>query len=186
MQGTKVIHIFVSQASISILFVYSDTLNFKSCFKDEAKLISTISEGIKTALMDKKKDLKINFEGLIVATSQAINKENSKLINELSLNENIEEDRKKTVKELDSKYFVSIEKSAVKHYSDSVPNFNVMSIKNKKDDFIGWNYILVLEVNNRFEYHNSKNESTHSLNLDYGFAITKIEEIFESESIKVN
>lgn len=179
----KIINVFVSQASISILFVYSTSLDVESCFEKEAEYMSTISKGIKNLLKDNKTDFKINFEGLIIATSETINKENSSLISKLYLKENIEEDRTKIVKELDSKHFESIEKSAVKFYSDSVPDINVMSIKNKKDDFIGWNYILVVEINNRLEYHNSKNENTISIELDFEFTIKKIKEILVKEEV---
>lgn len=179
----KTINILVSQVSISILFVYNTSLDIKDHFEKEAKYMSNISKGIKELLSFKKNDFKINFEGLIIASSETVNKENDSLISKMRLKENIEENREKVIKELDLKHFESIEKSTVKFYNDLVPDINVMSVKNKRDDFIGWNYILVVEINNRLEYHNSKNENTNSIELDFDFAIEEIKKIFKKEEV---
>lgn len=179
----KTINIFISQASISILFTYDVSLNIEDCFEKDLKYISNISKDIKNLLKDKNPAFKINFEGLIIATSETILKNNTSLINKLSLDDGIEEDRKKITREIDSKHFEGIEKSAVKFYKDIIPNINIMSIKNNKDNFVGWNYILVLEINNRLEYHNSNDNNLVSMELDLEFAYKKIIDILEIEVI---
>lgn len=182
-EENKTVNIFISQASISILFVYITPLNIEDCFEKDLEYMSNISKDIKSLLKDKNSTFKVNFEGLIVATSETILKNNISLINKLSLDDGIEEDRKKITREIDSKHFEGIEKSAVKFYTDIIPNINIMSIKNNKDNFVGWNYILVLEINNRLEYHNSKDEDLMNMELDLAFAYAKINDILEKEAI---
>lgn len=181
-EDDKVINIFISQTYISILFVYTTSFGIEEYFKKDLKYMSTISKGIKDLFVEKYSSFKVNFEGLILASSRTILKDDDILANKLSLQEYTEEDRKKTITELDSNHFKSIEKSAVKFYRDD-QNINIMAIKNSKDKFIGWNYILVSEINNRLEYNNSKDEDLASLELNLDFVSEEISNIIKDEAI---
>ncbi len=181
-EDNKTINIFISQTYISILFAYTASLHVKEVFKEDLDYISSISKDIKSFFIEKHPSFKINFEGLILASSSTILKDDNILVNKLSIKEEIEEDRKKIMTELDSKHFKSIEKSSVRFYKDD-KNINIMATRNSKDKVIGWTYILVCEINNRLEYYNSDDKNLKNLELDLNFAREEINKIIKEEAV---
>lgn len=178
----KTINIFISQTYISILFVYTTSFDIEEIFKKDLDFISSISKDIKSFFIKNHPSFKINFEGLILASSSTILKDDNNLIDKLSLKNDIEEDRNKLVTVLDSKHFKSIEKSSVKFYKDN-NNINITAIKNNKDALIGWTYILVSEISNRLEYYNSDDTDKTNLELDLDFAEEEIIKIIKDEAV---
>lgn len=177
-EDDKTINIFISQTYISILFIYTKSFSINECFEKDLNYISIISKGIKDLFLKKHPLFKVNFEGLVLAFSNTIIKDDGTIIDELSS----EEVRKKTITELDSKHFKCIEKSTVKFYEDE-QNINEMAIRNSKDKFVGWNYIFVLEINNRLEYYNSKVEDLQNLELNLNFVREEINKIIKDEVV---
>lgn len=178
-EDDKTINIFISQTYISILFIYTKSFSIDECFDKDLDSISIISKGIKDLFLKKYSLFKVNFEGLILAFSNTIIKDDDTIIEGELL---LEEERKKTISELDSKHFKCIEKSTVRFYEDE-QNINEMAIRNSKDKFVGWNYIFVLEINNRLEYYNSKVEDLQKLEINLDFVRKEINKIIKNEVV---
>lgn len=178
---TKILNIFVSQASASILFTYKVSASFDDMFHKEVDYISSVAQKIKGFFISKYPNFKINYEGLVMASSKHILKDDDIAIPKYNIDLKTEEDRSRIAKEIDDKHIEIIEKSFVKFYNNTRPAINLMAVKNKKETLIGWNYILVIEVHNRLQYNNSKDDNT-SLELDVDFASNKIVDIFKKET----
>lgn len=177
----KDIRIFVSQASLAILFVYKTPINFKDIFDKDVEYISTISKKIKSFLKDINPKFKVNFEGLVVATSKTILKDDEILIKKLNIASDIEEDRKRVTKKIDDKHFYILEKSILRVYN-SEPNINPMAVKYDFNSSLGWDYIVVIEIHNKQEYNLSNNDEKN-LELDLDFAKNRINKHFNEEAI---
>ena len=177
----KTIQIFVSQASISILFIYKITGGVKDYVKKDIEYITKISNNIKNLLSKKYKSFQINFEGLILASSKHILKEDKTSKDKFNIDFSLVEKRERVLNEIDDKHIEMVEKSFLKFYNNTKANINPMAIKNNTNNLLGWDYILVIEVNNKLEYNNSQDENI-SLPLDFDFAYTKLEERFNKES----
>jgi len=176
----KTVKIFISQASITILFIYKASLGFEETVKKDIEYVAKISQDIKDLLSEKYSSFKINYEGLILASSKRILKDDKVSIEKFNINRSIVEERTKVVKDIDKKHTEMIEKSFLEYYNDVKPNINPMAKKTNLNTFVGWDYILVIEIDNRIEYNNSE-DNDMSLPLDYDFAYTKIEEYFNKE-----
>lgn len=176
----KTVKIFISQASITILFIYKVSCVFENTVKKDIEFITKTSKDIQNILVTKYPSFKINYEGLILASLQKILKDDKISIKKFNINTTLVEYRTKAVKEIDKKHTKMTEKSFVEFYAAVKPNMNPMAIKTKSSNLLGWDYILVIEISNRLEYNNTKDENI-SLPLDYDFAYTKIEEYFDKE-----
>ena len=173
--------IFISQASLSILFVYKTSLRFEDIFNKEVEYISDITKKIKEFIKSLNPIFKINYEGLVVASSKIVLNNDEILINSLNINLDTEENRTKVVKKIDNKHFLAIEKSILRNYNPK-PNTNPMAVKYDFDSSIGWVYIVLIEIHNRQEFNISKDDKK-DLELDLNFAKTKIEKYFKEEAI---
>ncbi|MCK9162670.1 MAG: hypothetical protein RBQ81_01380 [Arcobacteraceae bacterium] len=180
-EENKDIHIFVSQASLAILLVYKTPIDFKDIFNEDVKYISTISKKLKSFIKTKISKFKINFEGLVVATSKTILKNDESLIKKLDIALDIEEDRRRVTKKIDDKHFSIVEKSILRIYN-SEPNINPMAVKYDFNSFIAWDYIVVIEVHNKQEY-NISNDNKRDLELDLNFAKDSINKYLYKEAI---
>jgi len=178
----KVIETFVSQASVSILFRYKIAMRFDDLKKDDIEFLKNISKDIKDFISSKHTAFKVNYESLIIASVRRIPKDKQEIIQNYKLNLSVVENRQKTLLEIDDKHLQMVEKSFLKVYDNLKPNINHKAIRYNENNFIGWDYILVLEVNNRLIYDNSCEDSKTSL-LDCDFAYTKIKESFDMELI---
>ena len=65
-------------------------------------------------------------------------------------------------KELDEKYIFIEEKTIMKTYSLDINAINPFLVKNKKDNFIGWNIISFKELNNRLYYNYNEIINNHN------------------------
>ncbi len=176
----KVINILISQASLSVLFVYTKPITFEECNSADMENLKTISKEIKIFLKEKNPTFKVNYEGLILAASKTISKENDSFQKNANISLDIEEDRKRVVKKVDEEHFQVIEKSIIKAY-DQKRNINPMASKYTDDNFIGWSYVLLLEYNNRMQYN--QNKENISLELDFSRAKEKLKSAFLEEEI---
>lgn len=177
---SKILNIFVSQASVSVLFTYKIPTNFEDMFHKEVNYLSDITKKIKAFFISIYPSFKINYEGLVIASSKHILKDDDIEIAKYNIDLKIEEDRRRVAKEIDNKHVSIIEKSFVKFYNNR-PAINPMAVKNKKETLLGWNYILVIEVHNRLEYNNSEDDNT-SLEIDIDFASGKIVDLLKKET----
>lgn len=180
-EENKDIHIFVSQASLAILFVYKTPINFKDIFDKDVEYIATISKKIKSFIKDINPKFKVNFEGLVVATSKTILKDDETFINKLDIASDIEEDRKRVTKKIDDKHFYILEKTILRAYSPEPNIVNPMAVKYDFNSSLGWDYIVVIEIHNKQEYNLSNNDEKN-LELDLDFAKSSINKYFNEEA----
>ena len=111
-------------------------------------------------------NFKIMFEGISIASSMMVEPSNieniKKLLPDTTLDNLTDEYRLRISKELDEKYIFIEEKTIMKTYSLDINAINPFLVKNKKDNFIGWNIISFKELNNRLYYNYNEIINDHN------------------------
>lgn len=179
-EENKTINILISQASISVLFVYTKSLSFDKCYSVNMEQIVSIAKELKTFLRKKNEMFRVNYEGLILAASKSISKEDESLQEKLGVSLDIEEDRRRVVKKVDEQHFEVVEKSTIKSYNQK-QSINPMASKHTEENFTGWTYVLLLEFNNRMQYNQNKEDT--SLELNFLTAKEHLKSSFSKEEI---
>ena len=117
-------------------------------------------------LISKISNFKIMFEGISVASSMMVEPSNieniRKSLPEITFDNLTDEYRLRVSKELDEKYIFIEEKTIMKTYSLDINAINPFLVKNKKDNFIGWNVISFKELNNRLYYNYNEIINNHN------------------------
>lgn len=159
----KVCTIGISQASISIFFRFINENIPLDRMDNEINELKIIIDRIVSFMKQKISNYKINFEGVVVASSRI-----EKLcadITILKVDDKTDELRERVARELDDKYILIEENTVLKSYKLINQVFNPLAIKNKKENFVGWSVILFKELNNRLIYNYNELDNDNRLNI---------------------
>jgi hypothetical protein len=159
----KVCTIGISQASISILFRFINENIPLDRMDNEINELKIIIDKIVSFMKQKISNYKIDFEGVVVASSKI--EKLSTDITVLKVDDKTDELRERVARELDDKYILIEENSVLKSYKLISQVFNPLAIKNKKENFIGWSVILFKELNNRLIYNYNELDNDNRLNI---------------------
>jgi len=158
----KRINIIVSQISITIVVQYKNDYSLEY-LDDEEKYIHDIVINIRTYLKTLISEFVICFESFSVIVNKIYTDFDDVTVQEVT--ENQDESRNITSTEVDDNLFLIEDTSVYKTYKQTQSIIHPILVKNKTDNFIGWNVVLRKEINNRLEYNNTEN-SNGLLNFD--------------------
>lgn len=159
----KVYIIGFSQVTISVVFRYkNDNVHLDNISKETAELEKVV-EKIVDFLSKKIPNFKVIFEGLILGISTvSMKKEDIKI---LDVDDSTDEKRTKLAQEIDNEFIMIEETTVLKSYRLTTQTISPFAIKNKKENFIGWNVILFKELNNRLYYNYNDDSGCNRLNI---------------------
>ncbi|MFX4231480.1 hypothetical protein ACOL3I_08330 [Aliarcobacter butzleri] len=151
----------ISQVSLSIVVRYKNDSFGEDKVKDELILLKEYADKLVNFLINQIPAFKILFEGISIASSKVeTDIENIQVEN---FNDLIDENRIRISKEIDEKYIFMKENVVLKTYK--LGNQNLISpflLKNKKENFLGWEVILFTELNNRLFYNYNEEITSHN------------------------
>lgn len=147
----------VSQMSLTTIIRFKNDMFEEDKTKIELEKLKKYTDKLVDFLISKISNFKIMFEGISVASSIMIELNNieyiKKSLPEITFDNITDEYRLRVSKEVDEKYIFIEEKTIMKTYSLNVNAINPFLVKNKKDNFVGWNIISFKELNNRLYYN---------------------------------
>jgi hypothetical protein len=157
----------VSQMSLTTIIQYKNDIFEENKTKIELEQLKKYTDKLVDFLNSKISNFKIIFEGISVASSMMTKPDNieniQKLLPEIILLDDLtDEYRLRVSKELDERYIFIEEKTIMKTYSLDINAINPFLVKNKKDNFIGWNIISFKELNNRLYYNYNEIINNHN------------------------
>ena len=156
----------VSQMSLTTIIQYKNDIFEENKTKIELEQLKKYTDKLIDFLISKISNFKIMFEGISIASSMMVEPSNieniKKLLPETTLDNLTDEYRLRISKELDEKYIFIEEKTIMKTYSLDINAINPFLVKNKKDNFIGWNIISFKELNNRLYYNYNEIINNHN------------------------
>lgn len=157
----------VSQMSLTTIIQYKNDIFEENKTKIELEQLKKYTDKLVDFLNSKISNFKIIFEGISVASSMMTKPDNieniQKLLPEIILLDDLtDEYRLRVSKELDERYIFIEEKTIMKTYSLDINAINPFLVKNKKDNFIGWNVISFKELNNRLYYNYNEIINNHN------------------------
>lgn len=156
----------ISQMSLTAIIRYKNDIIEEDKTKIELEKLKECTDKLVNFLVSKILNFKIMFEGISVASSIMIEPDKieniRKSLPEITFDNLTDEYRLRVSKELDEKYIFIEEKTIMKTYSLDINAINPFLVKNKKDNFIGWNIILFKELNNRLYYNYNDIIDNHS------------------------
>ena len=157
----------VSQMSLTTIIQYKNDIFEENKTKIELEQLKKYTDKLVDFLNSKISNFKIIFEGISVASSMMTKPDNIENIQKLLpkiilLDDLTDEYRLRVSKELDEKYIFIEEKTIMKTYSLDINAINPFLVKNKKDNFIGWNIISFKELNNRLYYNYNEIINNHN------------------------
>ncbi len=155
----------VSQMSLTTIIRYKNDMVEEDKTKIELEQLKEYTDKL-VDFFSKISNFKIMFEGISIASSMMVEPSNieniKKLLPETTLDNLTDEYRLRISKELDEKYIFIEEKTIMKTYSLDINAINPFLVKNKKDNFIGWNIISFKELNNRLYYNYNEIINDHN------------------------
>ena len=155
----------VSQMSLTTIIRYKNDMVEEDKTKIELEQLKEYTDKL-VDFFSKISNFKIMFEGISIASSMMVEPSNieniKKLLPETTLDNLTDEYRLRISKELDEKYIFIEEKTIMKTYSLDINAINPFLVKNKKDNFIGWNIISFKELNNRLYYNYNEIINNHN------------------------
>lgn len=157
----------VSQMSLTTIIQYKNDIFEENKTKIELEQLKKYTDKLVDFLNSKISNFKIIFEWISVASSMMTKPDNieniQKLLPEIILLDDLtDEYRLRVSKELDERYIFIEEKTIMKTYSLDINAINPFLVKNKKDNFIGWNIISFKELNNRLYYNYNEIINNHN------------------------
>lgn len=156
----------VSQMSLTTIIQYKNDIFEENKTKIELEQLKKYTDKLVDFLVSKILNFKIMFEGISVASSIMIEPDKieniRKSLPEITFDNLTDEYRLRVSKELDEKYIFIEEKTIMKTYSLDINAINPFLVKNKKDNFIGWNIISFKELNNRLYYNYNEIINNHN------------------------
>lgn len=157
----------VSQMSLTTIIQYKNDIFEENKTKIELEQLKKYTDKLVDFLNSKISNFKIIFEGISVASSMMTKPDNIENIQKLLpkiilLDDLTDEYRLRVSKELDERYIFIEEKTIMKTYSLDINAINPFLVKNKKDNFIGWNIISFKELNNRLYYNYNEIINNHN------------------------
>lgn len=156
----------VSQMSLTTIIRYKNDMVEEDKTKIEFEQLKKYTDKLIDFLISKISNFKIMFEGISVASSMMVEPSNieniRKSLPEITFDNLTDEYRLRVSKELDEKYIFIEEKTIMKTYSLDINAINPFLVKNKKDNFIGWNVISFKELNNRLYYNYNEIINNHN------------------------
>ena len=156
----------VSQMSLTTIIQYKNDIFEENKTKIELEQLKKYTDKLIDFLISKISNFKIMFEGISVASSMMVEPSNieniRKSLPEITFDNLTDEYRLRVSKELDEKYIFIEEKTIMKTYSLDINAINPFLVKNKKDNFIGWNVISFKELNNRLYYNYNEIINNHN------------------------
>lgn len=159
----KVCTIGISQTSISIFFRFINENIPLNRMDSEINELKIIIDKIVLFMKQKISNYKINFEGVVIASSKI--EKLSANITILKVDDKTDELRERIARELDDKYILIEENSVLKSYKLISQVFNPLAVKNRKENFVGWSVILFKELNNRLTYNYNELVDDNRLNI---------------------
>lgn len=155
----------VSQMSLTTIIRYKNDMVEEDKTKIEFEQLKKYTDKLIDFLISIS-NFKIMFEGISVASSMMVEPSNieniRKSLPEITFDNLTDEYRLRVSKELDEKYIFIEEKTIMKTYSLDINAINPFLVKNKKDNFIGWNVISFKELNNRLYYNYNEIINNHN------------------------
>lgn len=142
----------ISQISLSVVVRYKNDSFIEDKVKNEIIMLKENTDKLVNFFIGRVSIFKILFEGISVVSSK-VETDISKIMIE-NFDNLIDENRIRISKEIDEKYIFMKENIVVKTYK--IDNENLVSpflLKNKRENFLGWDIISFKEFNNRLFYN---------------------------------
>ncbi len=152
----KTINILISQVSITVSIQYKVNINLIQV-DSELDFLNEVSKSIKTFFISNIDKFNINFESLSVVANKLY--KNNDDITKVNVSQEQDEIRERKSIEINDELFFVDELNIFKTYELKTLQNNIIDlVRNKKENFVGWNMVIVKEVNNRLSYNNDNDE----------------------------
>lgn len=166
----KRINIIVSQISVTIVAQYKNNFSLENLDAEQKKFHDIIINSRKY-LKSSIENFNICFESLSVVSSKMYS--DSSDITLVNVDTSQDENRNITSTEEGNELFLIEDTSVYKTYKQTENIVHPILIKNKVENFMGWNLVLRKEINNRLQYNNSV-DFDGELNFDRAIKLLKI------------
>lgn len=148
----KIINIIISQISITIVVQYKNDYSLNH-LENEENNINDVVINIRNYLKKLIDGFFVCYESLSIISNNIYTDINN--IKILKVDTNQDENRNIISTEVEDELFFIEDTGAYKTYKQTQNIIHPVLIRNKADNFMGWNVVLRREINNRLKYNNA-------------------------------